>query len=302
MLALMAAIPVPRLQLLAAAALFSTGGAAIKATALSGLQVAGLRSGLAAFALFVLISDWRRFWEPRALLVGIAYAATLVLYVAANKLTTAANTIFLQSTAPLYVFLLGPLLLAERADRTDLAVSVLLALGIACFFLGAEPPVRTAPDPALGNLLAALAGGAWALTLLGLRWLAREEEPGEPAASAGRAVVAGNALAFLFCLPWIFPLEGATPLDMLVVGYLGLFQIGLAYLFMTRGMRRVPALEAALILLLEPVLNSLLAWAVHGERPGTWSLLGCSIIFLGTLARTLIGRGTSPRATIQELQ
>ena len=91
---------VPRLQLLATAVLFSTGGAAIKASALSTWQVASFRSGIAALVLLVALPSARRFWTRRSLLVGLAYAATTILYVAANKLTTAANAIFLQSTAP----------------------------------------------------------------------------------------------------------------------------------------------------------------------------------------------------------
>jgi drug/metabolite transporter (DMT)-like permease len=103
-----------RIQLLAAAALFSTGGAAIKACSLTSWQVAGLRSGIAALVL-LLVPAARRGWTPRAWLVGAAYAATVVLFVQANKLTTSAATAFLQSTAPLYVLLLAPHLLGERA-------------------------------------------------------------------------------------------------------------------------------------------------------------------------------------------
>src|SRR3990172_9137079 len=97
-----------QLQLLAAAVLFSTGGAAIKACTLSSWQIASFRSVIAAVALFLLLPDARRRWTWRAVAVGAAYAATLMLFVLGNKLTTAANTIFLQSTAPLYILLLGP--------------------------------------------------------------------------------------------------------------------------------------------------------------------------------------------------
>ncbi|HLS47395.1 MAG TPA: hypothetical protein VK012_02685, partial [Gemmatimonadales bacterium] len=99
-----------RLRLVLAALLFSTGGAAIKATTLTAWQVAGFRSGVAALVLFLLLPESRRGWSWRTLLVGISYAATLLLFVLANKLTTSANTIFLQSTAPLYILILSPLL------------------------------------------------------------------------------------------------------------------------------------------------------------------------------------------------
>ena len=106
-----------RLKLVGAALLFSTGGAAIKATTLTGWQVASFRSGIAALAVLLLAPEARRGWSWRAVLVGVAYAATLVLFVTANKLTTSANTIFLQATAPLYMVVLSPWLLGERVRR-----------------------------------------------------------------------------------------------------------------------------------------------------------------------------------------
>ncbi|MDQ3521214.1 MAG: DMT family transporter, partial [Gemmatimonadota bacterium] len=162
---------VPRLQLLAAAALFSTGGAAIKATSLSGWQVASFRSGIAALMVLLLVPAARRLPDWRVLLVGVGYAATMILFVVANKLTTAANTIFLQSTAPLYILLLGPWLLHERIRSKDLVFMLVVALGLLPFFLGTDTASATAPDPQRGNMIAALSGVAWAGTIVGMRWL-----------------------------------------------------------------------------------------------------------------------------------
>src|SRR5262245_57748242 len=133
--------------LLAAAALFSTGGAAIKATTLTGWQVASFRSGVAAAAVLLMLPASRRGWNRRALLVGVGYAATLVCFVQANKLTTSANTIFLQSTAPIYLVLLGPWLLGEHNRARDFLFMGAMALGLSLFFVGTEPPVVTAPRP-----------------------------------------------------------------------------------------------------------------------------------------------------------
>ena len=276
-----------RLLVLSAALLFSTGGAAIKATAFSAWQVASFRSGIAAIALFLLLPAWRRGWSRRTLLVGFFYAATLILYVAANKLTTAANSIFLQATAPLYVLLLAPRLLGEPLRRGDPLLAALLVAGMILFFVQVDPALATAPNPLQGNLVAAASGVTWAITLLGLRWLAGSERP----ESAGAAVISGNALAFLVCAPLAFPVSGSVPLDWAVVAYLGLFQIGLAYVAMTRGMRGTPAFEASLLLLLEPVLNSIWAWLVHSEQPGPVSLLGCSLILAASLATAFRARG-----------
>jgi drug/metabolite transporter (DMT)-like permease len=277
-----------RLLLLAAAALFSTGGAAIKATDLGAWQVASFRSAIAAVALLCLVKEARRGYEWRLALPAMAYAATLVLFVQATKLTTAANAIFLQSTAPLFVLVLGPWLLRERVRRADLLLPLVVAVGLALFFVGREAPVATAPDPTRGNVLGALSGLTWALTLTGLRWQGRRAS-----GNAVAVVVLGNVIACLACLGPALPVEGAGWSDLLVLLYLGIFQIGLAYVFVTRALGHVPAFEAATLLLLEPVLNPVWAWLVHGERPGALALVGGAVI----LAATLLNVWRQTRAT-----
>jgi drug/metabolite transporter (DMT)-like permease len=275
-----------RLYVLCAALLFATGGTAIKLCAFSSWQIAGFRSGIAALVLWLLMPSWRRWWRPPILAVGLPYAATLLLFVTANTLTTAANSIFLQTTAPLYVLLLGPRMLGERNRPTDLLVVAILAIGVTMFFLGSEEPLRTAPDPWLGNWLAGASGLTWALTLMGLRWLGRTGEPSS-ADAAGAAVVAGNAIAFVFCLPLALPGLEQSAGDWLIVSYLGIVQIGIAYVCMVRGVRGVRALEVSLLLVLEPLLSAALAWLVHAELPGPWSLAGCSFILVGVLVQLL---------------
>jgi drug/metabolite transporter, DME family len=278
----------PRLMIVGAAVLFSTGGAAIKACSLGAWQVASFRSGVAALVMLALLPAARRGWRGRTFVVGLAYAATMVLYVGANKLTTAANTIFLQGTAPLYILLLGPWLLGERARRRDLWFMAALAGGLILFFVGAQPRYATAPSPALGNVLGAFAGVSWGLTIIGLRWLGREEDGNGGAAAA--AVACGNLLALLVCLPAALPVASATMTDWLVIVYLGVFQIGLAYVLLTAGMRSVSALETSLLLLVEPVLNPAWAWLAHGEAPGLFSHLGGATIIGSTGLKTWFDR------------
>ncbi|MGH7518513.1 MAG: DMT family transporter [Gemmatimonadales bacterium] len=272
---------VARLRLAGAALLFSTGGAAIKAAQFDGWQIAGFRSGVAALTLLICLPAARRGWTWRAAAVGVAYAATLVLFVLANRLTTAANTIFLQSTAPLYLLLLGPWLLHEPVRRRDLIVMAAVGIGLLFFFVGAERPAATAPDPARGNLLGALSGVCWALTLTGLRWISRRD----PGPGGLTAVVIGNIIAFVGCLPLALPL-GSHPLaDWGTILYLGVIQIGLAYVLVTSALEEVSAFEASLILLLEPALNPLLTWLVHGETPGAWALAGGIVILFATTVK-----------------
>jgi drug/metabolite transporter, DME family len=271
-----------RLQLAAAAVLFSTGGAAIKAADFSAWQIASFRSGVAALALLGLTTQARRGWSRRAVIVGVAYAACLTLFVLANRLTTAANTIFLQSTAPLYLALLAPWLLKEPTRRQDLAFMGAVGLGLAFFFVGVEPAVVTAPDPLRGNLLAVASGGFWALTVCGLRWMGAA---GGEHGSAAAAVTSGNITAFLVALPLALPVGAHSAADWGLIAYLGVFQIALAYVFVTRALAFIPALEAALILLIEPVLNPVWAWIVQGERPGPWALLGGAVILAATTVK-----------------
>jgi drug/metabolite transporter (DMT)-like permease len=273
-----------RLQLVLAGVLFSTGGAVIKATAMTSWQVASLRSGIAALALVLVLPEARRWIQPRTLLVSVAYAGTLVLFVLANKLTTSANTIFLQSTGPLYVLLLGPWLLHEWIRRIDVAFICVVGFGLVLFFVGAEEPFRTAPSPVEGNGLAALSGLTYALTLMGLRWIGSDESRGSPVG----AVVVGNAIAFLVTWPMAGSFEGIGATDWLAVLYLGIFQIALAYTLVTRAVGRLPALEASILLLVEPALNPIWSWFVHGERPGPLALLGGVLIIGATAARSIL--------------
>jgi len=269
-----------RLQILGAALLFSTGGAAIKSAQFTSWQVAGLRSGIAALTVWLLVPEARRLGRGselgRTILVSLAYAATLVLFVLANKLTTAASTIFLQDTAPIYILLLSPVLLNEPIRRRDLVFMLVIGIGMSLFFVGHQETFVTAPDPVRGNILALLSGITYALMLIGLRWMGKRG--GSPAAAVGM----GNLLAFLIAAPAMFPLGHHGPTDWSIIIYLGVFQIGLAYLWLTRGIQQLPALEVSLLLFLEPALNPLWAWLVHGEAPGPGALLGGALIMGAT--------------------
>jgi len=283
-----------RLMILAAALLFSTGGTAFMRFSLNGWQVASLRSGIAAAALLAFLPAARQRWSWRTWLVGSAYAGTMICFVLSNKLTTAANAIFLQGAAPLYILLLSPLLLHEPVRSRQIWFIATLAAGMSMIFAGAQPTFHTAPDPLSGNVVAIVAGICWALTIIGLRWLARPSQrtstaAGDAPSTAVSAVACGNLIACLVTLPAALPISGATEVDWAVLAFLGIFQIAVAYVFLVRGVRSVGALEVSLLLLLEPVLSPVWAWLVHGEKPGTLAIAGGLVIVAATAVYTWSG-------------
>jgi drug/metabolite transporter (DMT)-like permease len=275
-----------RLQALAAALLFSTGGAGIKVESFTAAQVSAVRSGIAALALVLWLRGRIR-WTGRAVGAGIVYAATLTSFVGATKLTTAANAIFLQSTAPLYLLLLAPLVLHERVRRRDLAFLAAAAAGMIFCFMGRSEATATASNPALGNWLGVGSGLVWALTILTLRRIGRDDTNTDGTVAA---VVLGNVFACLVAAPFALPLPAAPAGEWATLVYLGVFQIGLAYVCLTSAIRHLPALEISLLLLLEPVLNPVWTWMIRGENPGQWTILGGGIILGGTAIKLLAER------------
>ena len=281
-----------RLQVFAAAVLFSTGGAGIKVAAFTGLQVSALRSGIAALALFALLRG-RIVLSPAMLATGVVYAATMTLFVLSTKLTTAANAIFLQGTAPMYLLFLGPLILSERFRMRDVAFLVGVAAGLMLCVIGQPVPTTTAPDPTTGNLLAVVCSITWALTLLGLRYIQRDHAHTGVGLSA---VALGNLFASLAAWPFAWPLPAASATEWATIGYLGVCQIALAYVFLTAAMRVLPALEVSLLLLIEPVLNPIWTWLIRGEHPGIYTIVGGAIIVAATAIKS-VWDGRVPVAT-----
>jgi DME family drug/metabolite transporter len=272
---------VPRLQLVGAALLFSTGGAAIKLTHLPSWQIACFRSLIAFVALIALVPETRVRWTPRIWLAGIAYCGALLFFVLATKLTSAANAIFLQAAAPLYVLILSPWLLKERLRASDFVLMSALGCGLALAFLGQPTQSATAPNPALGNLLGSLSGVSWGLTIIALRSMSR----GNDSTAGIRTAAAGNLITFLVCLPvaLTFPAHAEVS-DWVALLYLGIFQVALAYVILIRGISKVPAVESSALLLAEAALNPVWAWVFAGEVQPTLAVAGGAVILSAMLA------------------
>lgn len=283
----------PRLKILAAAVLFSTSGAAIKYLTLDVWQLAGLRGLIAGVALLVMLPEARRGWTWRTFLVGSGYAGATITFALANRLTTAASAIFLQSTSPLFILLLAPALVGERARRRDLGVLAAMAVGMALFFVGMDQPGRVSRNPIAGDLIALLSALTWALAMIGSRWIGRgSNAPGAVAASAA----VGNLLSFLFCLPFGPVLTGLDAGQAGILLYLGIFQLALGYVLISKALPEVPALEVSLLLLVEPVVSPVWAFLVVSEIPGVWSLVGGGIILVATVLNARVAHQVVPPA------
>ena len=278
-------LSLPRLQLICAALLMSAGGAAIKGCeSFSSWQIASFRAGIAAAILLLVVPGVRRHCNWPTVCIGVAYAGASVLFVLANRLTTAANAIYLQCTYPIAVVLLSTCFLKEPLRRRDALFMVALAVGLGLFFFGGTQPSASAPDPVRGNLMAMVSGLFWAITVTGLRWLTTRG--GREGSGGAAAVAIGCLIACAITLPFALPVKGSRIADWLIVAYLGCFGIALVFILINRALKKVSAIEAGLLLLIEPALNPLWAWALQGENPGLPALVGGTIILIATACHT----------------
>ena len=262
--------------LMAAAALcWSLGGLLIKSVPWPPLAVAGGRGFIAAAFLAAFAPRFKFTWSAAQLGGAVAYAATTVLFVTANKLTTAANAILLQYTAPVWIALLGAWFLGEKATRADWLTIVVVFAGMALFFFD---DVRF--SGVAGNLVALASGVAFASMTLLLR---KQKDT-----SAEESIFLGNLLAGVIGLPFILK-AGALPdaRGWGALALLGTVQLGLSYLLYARAIRHVTALEAVLIPVIEPILNPIWVLLALGERPGPLSLLGGVIVLTAATWRAL---------------
>ena len=253
--------------LLLAALCWSLGGVLLKSVDWPPLAVAGGRGFIAAVFLLAVRGRALRFtWSPLQLGTAVAYAGCTVLFAAANKLTTAANAILLQYTAPVWVALLGAWLLGERATRADWCAIAAAFAGMAVFLYDGLRLHDLA-----GILLAIASGVCFAAMVM----LLRKQKDGSPIES----VILGNVLGFLVGLPAMLS-AGSFPAgrSLLALLLLGVVQLGVPYLLYVRAIRHVTALEAVLIPVIEPILNPVWVMLALGEQPSPLALLGGAVV------------------------
>jgi drug/metabolite transporter (DMT)-like permease len=262
------------IYLICAALLWSTGGFFIKWVEWNPLAIAGARSAVGAVLIGIVLRKKDLSWSREQILCALAYAATVILFVVANKLTTAANTILLQYTAPIYVALFSFAFLKERVTALDWITTVVVFGGMVLFFMD-DFDTRGL----LGNILAILSG----MTYAAMAMLMRRQKDGSPLSS----VFLGNIITALIGFPFMFQ-SIPSAAGFLGITLLGTVQLGLPYILYTTAIKSVSALEAVLIPVIEPITNPIWVFLMLGEVPGKGAIAGGIIVLGAVTARCVI--------------
>jgi drug/metabolite transporter, DME family len=275
----------PVIYVVLAVLLWSTGGLFIKLTTLDAFAVNAGRSLFAAITVAVFSYRKGLKLDAFTLLTSFLYAGTLTCFVYANKTTTAANAIFLQYTAPIYILILAPFVLKEKFRVTDLITVIVCLAGMSLFFLEPQGASNSlAPNIFVGNIVALLSGVFFGLYFLFLRH-PRSLANKNPAVS----VFYGNLLIVLFMIP-LLAVNPPAPNgeDILAILFLGVLQIGVAYMLFTKGIAEgVRSLDASIIGFIEPSLNPVWVFLFLGEKPSAWAILGGIIIISAVIFHTI---------------
>lgn len=257
------------------AILWSSGGLFIKLISLDAMELSFFRCLIAAIVFALLFGKKLLKVNKFTLINAGFYAIVLTTFVIATKTTTAANAIFLQSTAPIYVLIFEPIMNKTKPERINVITIAVCFIGMIFFFLG-----EISPGHLEGNLIALISGISFAALFLGLRKNGKEYQQS--------SIFYGNIIVALLCIPFIIDLKPLSFDDIWMVTFLGVFQIAFAYAFFSYGLKRILAVEASIIGMLEPVLNPVWVFIGYGESPGGWAIVGGLIIITAISARTLI--------------
>lgn len=262
------------LQIIIAAILLSTGGIILKFIDMPSMAIAGSRAIFSAAVVWLYVRKPRFTFSKAQVSGAICYSSMVILFIVANKLTTAANAVILQFTAPIWVAILGALILKERTRWYDYAAIVLTGIGMTLFFLD-----DMGGGSSSGNMIAVLSGVALAGVTISLRF----QKDGSPV----ETTLLGHLITIAIGMPFVF---GAS-LDLqnfIGIFLLGAFQLGLAYIFYSLAIRHLTAMETILIMILEPILNPVWVFLYNGERPGLLSMVGGILVIATIVWRGLI--------------
>ncbi|MGH2574366.1 MAG: DMT family transporter [Ignavibacteria bacterium] len=267
------------------ALLWSTSGFFIKFLSINAFQISFYRSSIAA-ATVLVISLLRKQkltfnTDITSILGSIFYAGILVLFVVATKLTTAANAIFLQFTAPIYLLVLEPVFLKTKFENKNLITIIICIVGMFLFFFG-----KLEPGDIYGNIFAIMSGICFALFTLILKWKKQKKE----AENTLYSVIVGNALVSFICFFIVYPHFSINLTETFSLLYMGIFQIGISYIIFNEGIKYVSATESLIIATMEAIFNPIWVFLGIGEVPSIYSIAGGLIIMTAILWRNLSGR------------
>lgn len=266
--------------------LWSSGGLLIKGVDWNPVAIAGARSAVSAVVIWLVFRGQKLSWTRAQIGGAVAYAATVILFVCATKLTTAANAILLQYTMPIYVALFGAWVLNEKPTAADWATISVIAGGMGLFFLD-----QLSTGGMLGNIFGAASGVTLAIFCLCMR---KQKD-----ASPFGTVLLGNLLTAVVSLPFMIGSSPSTA-GWLNIVLLGVFQLGLAYACYSVAIKRLTALEVSLIGAIEPVLNPVWVFLVLGEKPGMWALIGGCIILVAVTVRCVRSAAVQPATPLSQ--
>jgi DME family drug/metabolite transporter len=258
-----------------AALMWSAGGLFIKLVTFNAMQISFFRCSIAALVFATLFGKRLLLISTFTFINAVFYAAVLIAYVIATKMTTAANAIFLQSTAPIYVFIFEPIIAKTSYNRINIITIGVCAVGMIFFFMG-----KLSPGHFEGNLVALLSGVMFAALFLGLR---KNEDKYQFS-----SIFYGNVIVAIVCVPFLSGIQDVNLRNLSMVSFLGVFQIGLSYAVFSYGLRRVLAIEASILALMEPVFNPVWVFIGYGEAPSFMAIIGGIVILSAIAMRTLV--------------
>ena len=255
-------------QMLACSLLWSMAGIMFKYIPWNGVVIASLRAAIAGAVVlaFIRVRGMELSVSAKTIPTGIAKGLTCLLFVVANKMTTAANAIVLQYTAPVFLLLFSALIYGRRFSRADVTAVGLTLAGISLFFLGQFDAGRM-----IGNLIAVAAGAS-----MGVMYMLMGEVTESERLSS---VLIGEAFTFLVGVPFLFlypPAVTAVPAALIVI--LGIFQLGIPYILYSLAAGKCSPLACCLLGALEPLLNPLWVLIFYGEKPGVFALIGGAVV------------------------
>lgn len=257
-------------QMLACAALWSTGGILIKLIPWNAFVITGIRSFFSAgvVAIYMYMAKMPVVFTKKSMFTGVSLWLTFSCFVAANKLTTAANAIVLQFTAPVFIMLFSAVFMKRKFRPADIITVILTLGGISLFFLD-----QISSGHILGNVIAILSGALMACMYIGVG-------AGQGAERMSGLFIA-NSLAFLAGIPFMIVTKPVvSPLPVLYIVILGVFQLGIAYILFAKAAEYCPPLACSLLGAVEPLLNPVWVYLFDGEAPGFFALIGGVIVII----------------------